>query len=174
MCGKCCRVATTPHKYAELVELVKNGDEEATDFLDIFDPYESFEAARKIDASVVDNVVARLENSVCPPDEITFYRCKYIQDSNLCGKYENRPQLCKRFPTSPWSIVPPGCGYEGWLFQQREDIKRRIRKQKESKLELQAELKTITNPELAKKVEATIQNIDKTIECYAKFGSADW
>ncbi len=110
MCGRCCRCATTSTTYPELQKMVEEGDESAKDFLSIFDPYSSPDAAREVDKLIVDNVFEKVETMVEEHPEITFYRCKHIQDNNLCGRYETRPELCGRFPTSPWSIVPPGCG----------------------------------------------------------------
>lgn len=70
-------------------------------------------------------------------EEITFYGCKYLQPDNLCSRYDTRLTLCKHCPSSPWSIVPPGCGFEGWLFWQREELKQKIRRSKEELIELQ-------------------------------------
>ena len=137
MCGKCCRVVTTSIPYKGLLEMSAKGDKGAKDFLSLFVPYESIEAARKVDAEVVDNIINRLiDDGNYREDEITFYGCKYLQDNNLCSRYENRLDLCRHCPSSPWSIVPPGCGFEGWLFWQREEIKQKIRRSKEELLEL--------------------------------------
>lgn len=174
MCGRCCRAATTYIPHGELVKMAEEGDEGAKDFLSLFEPYPSIEAAREADAAIVDNVLKRLETAEEPQKDVTFYKCRYIQDNNLCGRYETRPQLCGRFPTSPWAIIPPGCGYEGYLFQCREEIKQKIRKFKEDLLEYEAVLKTEQNPERKAKLELAIKKINDIVAHYGKYGSADW
>ena len=145
MCGKCCRVVTTSTPYAQLKSMAESGDKGATDFLSLFEPYPSIEAARNVDADVVDNIINRLKNDgKFDENNITFYGCRFLQDNNLCSRYETRLDLCKHCPSTPWSIVPPNCGFEGWLFWQREEIKQKIRKSKEELLELQIlRMKTI-------------------------------
>lgn len=175
MCGKCCRVVTTSIPYSELCEMAKKGDKGALDFLSLFVPYESVEAARKVDASIVDNIIMRLSDDGNYNEEnITFYGCKYLQSDNLCSRYETRLTLCKYCPSSPWSIVPPGCGFEGWLFWQREELKQKIRKSKEELIELQLLKKKTTNPENLKKILSVEQKILKNIDAYKKYGSQDW
>ena len=117
MCGKCCRISTTPYPYEELKAKVEEGHEGAIDFLDIFEPYPSIESAREVDAGIVDNIINGLkEDNNYDEKTLTFYRCRYIMDNNLCGIYLNRKKLCDNFPVSPWAVVPPDCGFEGWLF----------------------------------------------------------
>lgn len=174
MCGKCCRVATTYISYDQLLEIAKNGDDGAKDFLKIFEPYPSTEAAREVCAPIVDNIIEKLKDSPNPPDKLTFYKCRYIGDDNLCGIYKDRPELCERFPSSPWAVVPPNCGYEGWLFQKREEIKQKIRKQKEIAVELKIQLKSIKNPDLIKRIEEALAKTNDIIEAYAQYGANDW
>lgn len=175
MCGKCCRVVTTSTPYLKLKQMARRKEQAAVDFLSIFVPYDSIEAARKVDASIVDNIINSLkEDGNYDEQNMTFYYCKYLLDNNLCSNYENRPTLCRHFPSSPWAIVPPGCGYEGWLFWRREEDKQRIRKSKEELLELQL-LKTRTkNPETLKKIEAVEKKIHKSIDLFKKYGSENW
>lgn len=174
MCGKCCRVATTHISYEELLELAKNGEESAIDFLKIFEPYPSVEEARKVCAKTVDNILENVKYSPDAPEKMTFYKCKYIGDDNLCGIYQQRPEVCERFPSSPWAVVPTGCGYEGWLFQKREEIKQKIRKQKETLREFEVLLKTVKDPEIIKKLEQAISKTKDIIDSLAKYGSQDW
>lgn len=105
---------------------------------------------------------------------------------NLFDEYmKNRPQrLCKncgkccgKFANSPWDKLPDGCGYEGWFFQIREEIKQKVRRQKEDLLFLEVSLK---NPKLQatdeqiEEINQTIEKIKTNIEIYAKYGSKDW
>lgn len=175
MCGLCCRVVTTTIPYLKLKEMCEQGDKGAIDFLSIFEPYPSIEDARKVSAETVDNIIngLKMDDNYVEAD-MTFYKCKYIRDDNLCGNYEARPLLCKHFPASPWAIVPPGCGFEGWLFMKREEAKQKIRKVKEELLELQL-LKAKTNsPELLIKIASVEKKMHESIEMYKKHGSDNW
>ncbi len=175
MCGKCCRVVTTSIPYKGLLEMSAKGDKGAKDFLSLFVPYKSIEAARKVDAEVVDNIINRLiDDGNYREDEITFYGCKYLQDNNLCSRYENRLDLCRHCPSSPWSIVPPGCGFEGWLFWQREEIKQKIRRSKEELLELNLLRMRTKDEETLKRISSVEHKITKNIEAYKKYGSENW
>ncbi len=174
-CGRCCRVVTTTTPYEKLKEMYKNGDKKAVDFLSLFEPYESIEAARKVDSEVVDNIIARLsEDGNYKEEETTFYYCKYLRDDNLCSNYDNRPALCIHCPCTPWSIVPPGCGFEGWLFWKREEEKQKVRKAKEDLLELKL-LKTKTkDPNILNKINIVEQKIQRNIDLFKKYGSENW
>lgn len=175
MCGRCCRVVTTSKPYEELLKLQAENDEGACEFLRIFVPYPSIDAARKIDAEVVDNVIELLkEDDNFDESKLTFYGCKYLLDNNLCSIYEERPVLCKHCPATPWSIVPPGCGFEGWLFLERENTKQRVRKAKEDLLELELLKQKNSSPEVLKKIASVEHKISNTIELYKKYGSYDW
>lgn len=172
MCGRCCRMSTTQFSHQELTKLAEEGDQGAIDFLDIFVPYESVEEARKLDAPIVNNIINNLDKD--KREDVTFYHCKHIQDNNYCGNYENRRDLCRNFPSTAWAVAPPGCGYEGWLFQKQEEIKAKVRKWKESILEYKAELNNEKAPEIRAKIELVIEKTQKLIDSYAKYGSADW
>lgn len=175
MCGKCCRVVTTSLSYAELKQMEQDGDKGAVDFLSLFVPYDSIEAARNVDAGVVDNIINRLKSDGSfDENEITFYGCKYLQDNNLCSRYETRLDLCKHCPSTPWSIVPPGCGFEGWLFWQREEIKQKIRKSKEELLELKLLRMRTKDENTLQKINIVEHKIQRGIDFYKKYGSENW
>ena len=175
MCGRCCRLSTTPYSYEELKAQVAEGHPGASDFLELFEPYPSIEAARECDAAIVDNIIAGLKE-VDKYDEktLTFYRCRHIMDNNLCGIYLNRKELCDRFPSSPWAVAPPGCGFEGWLFMKREERKARIRRLKESILDFEIMREENSTPEQVVKINAAIEKTNDIIAFYSKYGSADW
>lgn len=174
MCGKCCKVVITAKSYKALLRLRKKGNQFAQDFLAIFEPYPSIEAARKASAEIVDNILTNLETAINVSKDITFYKCKHLSDKNLCEIYEKRPLLCTRFPASPWALIPPGCGFEGWLSEKREDIKQKIRYQKQCMAEFEEILKTTEDPKIIKKLETAIKKIKKTIALFSKYGSEDW
>lgn len=175
MCGKCCRVVTTSIPYAELKQMEQDGDKGAVDFLSLFVPYDSIESARNVDAGVVDNIINRLKSDGSfDENEITFYGCKYLQDNNLCSRYETRLDLCKHCPSTPWAIVPPGCGFEGWLFWQREEIKQKIRKSKEELLELKLLRMRTKDENTLQKIDIVEHKIQRGIDFYKKYGSENW
>lgn len=175
MCGKCCRVVTTSLSYAELKQMEQDGDKGAVDFLSLFVPYDSIESARNVDAGVVDNIINRLKSDGSFDEKkITFYGCKYLQDNNLCSRYETRLDLCKHCPSTPWSVVPPGCGFEGWLFWQREEIKQKIRKSKEELLELKLLRMRTKNENTLQKINIVEHKIQRGIDFYKKYGSENW
>ena len=175
MCGKCCRVVTTSLSYAELKQMEEDGDKGAVDFLSLFVPYDSIESARNVDAGVVDNIINRLKSDGSFDEkEITFYGCKYLQDNNLCSRYETRLDLCKHCPSTPWSIVPPGCGFEGWLFWQREEVKQKIRKSKEELLELKLLRMRTKDENTLQKINIVEHKIQRGIDFYKKYGSENW
>ncbi len=127
-CGRCCRSATTYAPFGELQKLAAEGHEEAAEFLDIFQPYESLEAAK---AAVPDQVAQVLKEAETSPDldieKMTFYHCRYVTEEGLCGIYEQRPRCCQAAPAHGWSVMPPGCGFEGWQFLEREKQRRLVR-----------------------------------------------
>lgn len=175
MCGRCCRVSTTSLPYEKLKEMAEANDKGAIDFLSIFEPYESIDAARKVDAALVDNIINLLsEDGNFNKDTTTFYYCKYLREDNLCSNYENRPTLCIHCPSTPWSIVPPGCGFEGWLFWRREEDKQKVRKAKEELLELQLLRRRTNNEETLKKIALVEQKLQRNIDMYKKYGSENW
>ena len=165
MCGKCCRVVTASLPYDELKKRASEGDKESLEFLELFEPIESIEAAKSVDREIVENI-PDYENR-------TFYTCRFL-DGNLCSRYENRLGVCKRFPNSPWAIIPPGCGFDGWLFAEREKIMKYVRNLKEEKLEYQIMLKHSSDVKQIEKLQKLINLIDSNINLFAKYGSDKW
>jgi hypothetical protein len=84
----------------------------------------------------VDNVLKVAQDREFSED-LTFYHCRYVTPEGLCGIYERRPRFCRSAPEHGWSVMPPGCGYEGWQFEQREKHKNMIRNLKTSLYQLQ-------------------------------------
>lgn len=175
MCGRCCRVVTTSRSNEELCRMADAGDQGAVDFLKIFEPYPSIEDAKKVDEELVENVIQRscIEGNL-DPESLTFYRCRYLLPDNKCSIYEERPALCRHCPSTPWAVVPPGCGFEAWLFLKREEVKQKVRKSKEDLLELKLLRTKMKKPEDLKKIDTVINKIYGIIESYKKYGSEDW
>lgn len=175
MCGRCCRVVTTSRTHEELCSMAEAGEQGAVDFLKIFEPYASVDEAKKVDSELVDNVIQRscIEGNL-DPASLTFYKCKYLLADNKCSIYEERPALCRHCPSTPWAVVPPGCGFEAWLFLKREEAKQKVRKSKEDLLELKLLRTKMKNPEDLRKIDTVINKIYGIIESYKKYGSENW
>lgn len=89
---------------------------------------------------------------------------------NICPKC----QKCEgKIPKTPWEKMPNGCWLEGVLFQIREKIKQRIRKQKEEILDLNVYMQSVSTIE-KEFIENKIINIQKEIDVFEEFGSKDW
>lgn len=175
MCGKCCRVVTTSISYENLKKMAEAEDKGAIDFLSIFVPYKSIDAAKQVDSAVVDNIINTLSAEGKYSDgEISFYYCKYLLDNNMCSNYGNRPALCRHFPSTPWALVPPGCGFEGWLFAKREQEKQKVRLAKEELLELKLLRRRTEDKETLDKISIVEQKIQRNIDLYKKYGSDNW
>ena len=171
MCGKCCRVATTKDTYQEILKKIENGDTFAKDFLSIFVPYKTIEDARKESAEIVDNILKKTSQKI---EDITFYKCKYIRDDNKCGDYEHRPLLCILNPFSAWSIVPPDCGFQPWLEEQKELKIKEIKHQKDNLKELNELLNMATTQNQIDEINKRIKKTEEIIDYYKKYGSEEW
>jgi len=165
MCGKCCRVVVPSVPYEKLKQMAEENNQEALDFLELFEPYESIEAAMAVDEDIVKNVPNY--------ESMTFFRCRFL-DGNLCTRYETRLGVCKRFPDSPWAVSPPGCGFDGWLYMEREKIMKYIRGLKEEQLNYKVQLKIYEDEATKEKLKSLIDSIDKSIAMYHKYGSDRW
>lgn len=117
MCGKCCRVAVFKGglSHDAVVELAKSTEGEASqieganDFLSIFVPYESLEAARVDHSQFIDETAAYLNKK---PEDVGFYHCRYINEKNMCMIHEDRPLLCRMYPIPhERTLYQPGCGF---------------------------------------------------------------
>lgn len=167
MCGKCCKSITTNHTYEELKDMTRKGSESARVFIEIFKPYASIEEARKVIPEQIDQVLKELEqNEGFDINKVTFYYCPHLSPDNKCGIYECRPECCRRAPNSAWACMPPGCGFEGWQFEEREKIKHQIRKLKEYLIAAEA-----VNADNAEELKNLIAQKIKPLE---KYGAMYW
>lgn len=110
MCASCCNLASSEFTYEELKEKAANGDKFAAEFTSIFVPYASNDEARKI----YPDYVTLIEEQFSDENGIQFYHCPKIGADKLCTDYENRPQICRDFPTNPLVVFPPACAYRKW------------------------------------------------------------
>ncbi len=175
-CGRCCKSATTFHSYKELQRRVELGEEGAMEFLRVFQPFPSIEAARKAVPEQVDQVIRVLEREDrLVWDDLTFYHCRYVTEEGLCGIYEERPSFCKQFPVHGWGVIPPGCGFEGWQYSQRETQQAQVRKLKE--LQFQMEMLSpdgIHMPTRNMTLDELRASIADVMEPWVRFGAENW
>jgi len=175
MCGRCCKAIIPEYSYEELENMLDQKERQANVFLEIFNRYPSIEEARKVVPEQVDQVLENL-SAVEGYDEskISFYYCPHITDKNMCSIHLTRPDCCRLAPRHGWSLMPPGCGFEGWQFKLRERVKKSIRLLKEYLYESQILYgenqipgKNMTTGELE-------ELINKKIEPWIKYGSKFW
>ena len=175
-CGKCCRAICTPYSYEELVELSKQGQEEARVFVEMFKRYNSVEEARAAVPDQVENIINSLKKNNPDLDEskLTFYYCPNLREDNFCTIYQTRPDCCRRVPHNGWSLLAPDCGFKGWQFQQREKVKASVRKLKEYLAELGLLSDNDVLPDKNKTVKEMRNLIQEKIKPWEKYGAAYW
>lgn len=100
MCGKCCKAITTPYSWEELVELAKQGQEEAKVFVEVFVRYDSVDEARAAVPDHVENILNQLRKNNPDFDEskVTFFHCPHLTEDNKCAIHATRPDCCRRAP----------------------------------------------------------------------------
>lgn len=160
MCGQCCQGIVTEFTHEELVEMSKRGEKEAGVFVNFFKKYENIAEAKKV---VPDHVKQVLKYKGVSEDavgnEVSFYYCEKINPDKSCSIHSDRPVCCRLAPHDGWSVMPPGCGYAGWQFQERERIKANIRELKEKVYEV----------DLLEGSDAFIEELDMSLKDFKKF-----
>ncbi|MCA9789542.1 MAG: YkgJ family cysteine cluster protein [Cyanobacteria bacterium HKST-UBA06] len=121
MQGCCCRGASPSVPYFKLLEKAANGETFARDFFTIFLPYDSHESARAVEAGLVERTLraAEKDSGFRGPDDVVFYKCRYIGQDNKCQIWEDRPELCRAYPDTPFVVFAPNCAFEPWATQVR-------------------------------------------------------
>ena len=104
--------------------------------------------------------------------DITYCICKFLS-GNLCSN-PNKPEECKKFPSSPFAYIPDCCAQSGNVFIESEKIKQRIRKLKEEIIDYNILVNTINNKFERNGLLKIIQKHEKFIEKYSEYGSHDW
>ncbi len=108
-CGSCCRLASSEYSYEQLKEKAKNGDKFAQDFVSVFVPYNTKEEPRKLFPDYIELLEKTFDG-----DELYFYYCPKLGKDGLCTDYENRPDICRIFPSDPLVVFPTKCSYNKW------------------------------------------------------------
>lgn len=118
----CCSVAVPSVPVDALFAQAAAGDETCRDFLSVFIPHESPEAAKAFytqDPEHVTRVLNIVRNrktkASLSENDVVFYHCRNLGENNLCQIYEDRPAFCRDYPASPMAILVKGCGYESWV-----------------------------------------------------------
>jgi Fe-S-cluster containining protein len=117
--GICCKVATFKGSlsYPEIEALAKTpaspDQKSAQDFISLFLPYQNQEEVSAISGEFVQRVRAMAGRKGQNPDEISFFKCKYVLDSGQCSVHEDRPLGCRMYPfPHENTLYHPGCGFE--------------------------------------------------------------
>ncbi|MEM0950811.1 MAG: YkgJ family cysteine cluster protein [Cyanobacteria bacterium P01_H01_bin.74] len=175
--GRCCKSATTFHSQKKLMEMAENGEKEAIDFLSVFKPYKSIEDAREVVPEQVKQVLEVVEKRKdMSVEDLTFYYCEHVSPEGVCTIYERRPRCCREAPNNGWSAMPPGCGFEGWQFEQREKQRRLVRDMKRSVYALeQLSPDGVHHPiRPDTKLEDLNQLMEERLKPWLQFGAANW
>jgi len=173
-CGQCCSAITNAYTYEELKQMSEAGDSEAKVFIDIFKPFSSIEEARKAMPDKIDQIINVLKERNFDINKVTFYYCPNLSEDNLCKIYETRPDCCRKAPRHGWSLMPPGCGFEGWQFEQREKHKKLIRSLKEYLYVVENLSQDGRVPGRDLTIDELRKNIEEKIKPWEKFGSMFW
>lgn len=174
-CGMCCKLITSEFNFSELVLMAENKNEQAEEFLKHFEPYTSekelLDKAGNFYSLIKQKNIFR---SNFTRETSIFFYCKNLNDNNTCSVYNSRPQYCRQYPETPWTLIPENCGYHGYQFEQKEIIKRFIRQLKE----LLEELNTHEDSDIVTDDKQTAgelkEKILNKIEPWEKFGAKDW
>jgi Fe-S-cluster containining protein len=116
--GNCCRIATFKGllKWDALVELAKEDSQEgemARDFKTLFVPYEDEKDVEKLSPEFYERLRAKAVEHGKDPENIGYYRCRFVLESGQCGVHEDRPGGCRAYPfPHKHTIYHPGCGFE--------------------------------------------------------------
>jgi Fe-S-cluster containining protein len=125
----CCSVATPSVPADDLLRLAVEGDETCRDFLSVFIPHLTHQAAKDFYREApehVDRVLSivrkRQTKAVLEEKDVVFYHCRFLDGERRCQIYEDRPAFCRDYPASPMSILIKGCGYVPWVEACKEKL----------------------------------------------------
>lgn len=142
MQGCCCRAASPSTPAHLLLEKAAQGDEFARDFFSIFVPHISHNAARQRSGDLVEQTLraAQKDETFRNEQDVVFYSCRYIGDDNKCQIWEDRPQLCRDYPDSPFVVMESNCAFRPWKEATREkylEMKAELEELEDLKTELE-------------------------------------
>lgn len=108
----CCKVATSVRPWEKLANVANNPY--LKDFFNIFIPYPSAIDVKKLYPEAYDACMKVAKSRNINPDDIVFYKCRFLVEPSHCPIYEDRPSVCRRYPDSPFDAIPSICGYHDW------------------------------------------------------------
>lgn len=160
MCGKCCRAATPSSPPITLIKKAGEGDSNARDFLNIFKAYASTEEIRGIYPELVELAIkfATTSPKYGSTEQVMFFKCIYLNDKNQCMIYEDRPQLCRDYPDTPFQLMHEGCTFTDWSI----NCKRKY-------FQLNNELRTLKKLNEILKRKQPVSDTNEIIFTYSKF-----
>lgn len=122
MQGCCCRAASPSTPAYKLLEKAANGDVFAQNFFSIFVPHLTHEAAKKQSGDLVERTLkaSKKDEGFESEEDVVFYKCRYIGDDNRCQIWEDRPQLCRDYPDSPFMVMEKNCAFRPWAQEAKE------------------------------------------------------
>lgn len=175
-CGKCCTVVATAYTHEEIIEMAEKKEQEAIVFVEMFKRYDSIADAKKVHDDTARRILKNKGLSEdCIGNEITLYYCPHKKSDNFCSRYETRPTCCRQAPHNEWCVMPPKCGYSGWQFEKREEIKANIRSLKEKIYEteiLYGEDAFVEELNMPLKELKTL--LEEKIKPFEKYGAKSW
>lgn len=160
-CGICCKLIPVDF---ESKTLLRDGFQPLSDeFFDNLIPL-TFEEAQNINEFYVEKVRNTFPNS-------TFFRCKFLSPTNECTKLEI-PDICQKYPSHPFALIPDECGHYGEIFILSEETKQRVRKYKEEIIYYESYINE--DPRQEKIYSKIITSLKRFIDKYSAFGSDNW
>ncbi len=118
----CCSVAVPSVPVWELFSKAARGDETSRDFLSVFIPHATHQAAKTFypeDPSHIDRVLHMVNvqktKAALQAHQVVFYHCRNLGADRRCQIYEDRPSFCRDYPASPMALLVKGCGYQSWV-----------------------------------------------------------
>ena len=124
-CGTCCICASPSASYLTLLEKAAAGEDFARDFFSIFVPYKNIEEVKALYPNIIERSIKSSEigGSKTKPEDLVFYKCRYYSKEKQCLIYEDRPDLCRDFPGTPYVILGEKCAYYNWAKECRKKYK---------------------------------------------------
>lgn len=126
-CGICCKCASPSASYHVILEKAASGEDFARDFLSIFVPHNDIEETRKLYPTLVERSIKAIDKGFnklnLNSKDIVFYKCRYYSEEKQCLIYEDRPELCREFPDTPFAILEENCAFYNWSLECRKKYK---------------------------------------------------
>ena len=111
--GICCRSATSVKPWEKLIKAKDN--QYLRDFFNLFVTYGRTDEYKKIFPNAYINCISivkdRKDISI---DDVYFYYCRFFKEPGICQIYEDRPDLCRNYPESPFDAIDSECGFYKW------------------------------------------------------------